>query len=216
MWCIPNVTSEFLVNMNDVLELYEKPFNKQEPVLCFDEKSKELHGTTRETRYGKITKQDYEYKRNGVVNIFMTVEPLSGFRTVAVTDTRKRLDFAQEIKRIVRLPRYRKVKKIHIVLDNLNTHNEKSLQENLSDSWCKKIMSKIEFHHTPKHASWLNMAEVELSIMSGQCTNKRIKDKESLMNEVQTWEEKRNTKKSTITWRFTKDDAKRVFKLGQN
>ena len=216
MWCIPKVTPEFIENMNDVLDIYEKPYNPKEPVVCFDEKSKELHDTIRKKIHGKITKQDYEYKRNGVSNIFMTIEPKAGYRSVNVTDTRKRLDFSDEIKRIISLKRYKNCTTLHIVLDNLNTHNEKSFKENLTQKQYEKIMKRIEFHHTPKHASWLNMAEVELSIMSAQCTNKRIKDKKTLKSELAIWEEKRNAKKSTITWRFTKDDAKRVFKLGQN
>lgn len=221
MWCIPKVTEEFIKRMEDVLTLYALPRNEKEPVLCFDEKSKELHKDSHKlkqcTKKGELRKRDYEYIRNGISNIFMTVEPRKGFRSTRVTTRRTRLDFAHEIKRIVELPHYINTTMIHFVLDNLNTHNEKSLIETFGKEESDRLMKRITIHHTPKHASWLNMAEIELSVMERQCTKKRIATRHSLSKELGFWEERRNEKKEMITWKFTVDDAKKVFKYrGQN
>lgn len=216
MWCIPKVTLEFIERMEDVLALYALPYNEKEPILCFDEKSKELHKESRTlqqcTRTGKVRRRDYEYIRNGTSNIFMTVEPKSGYRSTSVTRRRTRRDFAQEMKRIITLPCYQHATTIHIVLDNLNTHNEKSLIDTFGKEETEYIMKRIRLHYTPKHASWLNMAEVELSVMERQCTKKRIPTRYSLRKELSLWEERRNLSKKTITWKFTVLDAKKVFK----
>jgi DDE superfamily endonuclease len=169
MWCIPKLTPEFIERMEDVLDLYAKPYNKKEPVLCFDEKSKELHEDARphkKTKPHTLRRRDYEYVRKGTKNIFVTVEPKGGYRNVHMTARRTCSDFAHEIKRITSLSRYRNVHKIHIVLDNLNTHYEKSLIATFGEQKTIEMMRRIQFHHTPKHASWLNMAEIEIGVMS--------------------------------------------------
>jgi hypothetical protein len=203
--------------MEEVLTLYALPYNLEEPVLCFDEKSKELHGDTRtlhHTKDGAVRRRDYEYKRNGTRNIFMTVEPKGNYRTVRITRRRTRNDFAHEIKRITGLPRYRKATMIHIVLDNLNTHNEQSLLAAFGEDATHALMERVTFHHTPKHASWLNMAEIELSIMEGQCTKGRIPDAPHLKKKLNAWQRERNRLHAGINWKFTTDEARRVFRYG--
>jgi transposase len=215
MWCIPKVTPEFIVSMEEVLNIYALPYNPKEPVLCFDEKSKELHTETRtptNTAVGKVRRRDYEYKRNGTCNVFMMVEPKGGYRSAVVTGRRTRVDFGEEIKRIVTLPRYKKATAIHIVLDNLNTHNAQSLVEAFGEKKTQKLMQRIVFHHTPKHASWLNMAEIELSIMERQCTKGRIGDMALLTKKLLAWQTRRNEMNATINWKFSVQDAKKVFK----
>jgi transposase len=215
MWCIPKVTPEFLERMYDVLDIYAKPYDPKEPVICLDEKSKELHTDARihkPTEPGSVRKRDYEYVRHGTTNIFMTVEPRAGFRTTQVTERRTRTDFAKEIQRIVSLKRYKHADRIHIVLDNLNTHNEKSLVEAFGTEKTKRLMERIQFHHTPKHASWLNMAEIELSIMERQCTRGRVATTDELKRKLRIWNHDRNSEKKIIHWGFTKQDAKEVFK----
>lgn len=214
MWCIPKVTPEFVERMEDVLSLYEKPYDPEEPVICFDEKSKQLLKETRETkqtRKGKFRRRDYEYERNGTKNIFVTVEPKGGYRSVTVTERRTREDFAKEIQRIIHLRRYRKAKKIHLVLDNLNTHFEKSFLETFGKEKTKKIMECIQFHYTPKHASWLNMAEIEIGILDRQSIKGRIPTKEKLKERISVWQRKRNGKKSEIRWTFTVKKAREKF-----
>lgn len=217
MWCIPKITPEFKERMEDILALYALPYDLREPVLCFDEKSKELHSDAHKkpaTKAGRVQRRDYEYVRNGTANIFMTVEPKGGYRAPKVTTRRTRNDFAREIKRITELPRYKKARKIHIVLDNLNTHSEKSLIETFGEKETARIMRRIRFHHTPKHASWLNMAEIELSVMDRQCTKKRIGSAKMLAQELSAWRTRRNVAKVQIQWKFTVKDARRIFKYG--
>ncbi len=216
MWCIPKVTPEFVERMEDVLGCYALPYNANEPLLCFDEKSKELHKETRaikQTKEGKVRRRDYEYKRNGTRNIFMTVEPKGGYREATVTKRRTRIDFAAEIKRIVESPRYRNAALIHIVLDNLNTHNEQSLINAFGKEGSAALMRRIKFHHTPKHASWLNMAEIELSVMEGQCTKGRIGDASLLEKKLNAWQEMRNEAGAMINWTFTCMEAREKFKI---
>ena len=215
MWCVPTITPEFIEQMEGVLDLYARPYNPQEPVLCFDEKSKELHAETRAvqgTTEQKVRRRDYEYKRNGTTNIFMTVEPKGGYREARVTNRRTRVDFAHEIKRVLESARYQHANMIHIVLDNLNTHNEKSLVGTFGAETTARLMKRITFHHTPKHASWLNMAEIELSIMDGQCTRGRIADTASLKKKLRAWQRERNRTQRIINWKFTTDEARKVFR----
>lgn len=212
MWVIPTLTPEFVERMEDVLDLYGKPYNPREPVLCFDEKSKELRRDARPVIYGTIIRRDYEYVRNGTANVFITVEPEAGYRTTRATQHRKKPDFAREIRRIVNLSRYRKAKRIHIVLDNLNTHGEHSLIQTLGKREAKHILRRLAFHHTPKHASWLNMAEIELSILGRQALNRRIPTITALRIHLKAWQARRNKSMMKINWRFTKQDARRVFK----
>lgn len=219
MWCIPEITEEFKKKMEDVLDLYAKPYDPKNPVICFDEKSKQLIGNTRKpikATKNKPKKVDCEYKRNGTQNIFMAVEPKAGYRNVKITERRTRKDFAEEIKRIINLERYEEADKIHIVLDNLNTHFEKSLYEAFTKTEAEVILKRIEFHHTPKHASWLNMAEIELSILGRQCVNKRIPSKIMLARNILAWQKARNEKQAKINWKFTKEDARNVFKYDRH
>lgn len=215
MWCIPRVTPEFIERMEDVLALYQKPYTPHEPIICFDEKSKQLLKDTRErilTKEGKPARRDYEYQRNGTRNIFVSVEPKGGYRESSVTKRRTKQDFAKEVKRVTELPRYDKARCIHIVLDNLNTHFEKSFIETFSPTEAHSIIKRIVFHYTPKHASWLNMAEIELSVMSGQCLKGRIGTEEALKERLARWQTKRNDARAMIRWKFTKEDARKVFK----
>lgn len=152
MWCIPTLTPEFIERMEDVLDLYAKPYNPREPVICFDEKSKQLLEDIKhpqQANKGKLRRRDYEYKRRGAVNIFLSVEPYAGYRSAIATKRRTKADFARELRRIIQLPRYQRAKTIHIVLDNLNTHNEQSLEETFGKQKTKKIMRHIRFHYTP-------------------------------------------------------------------
>jgi len=217
MWCIPRVTPEFIERMEHILELYAKPYNSHEPVLCLDEKSKRLIKDMRLPQRAKekrLAHRDYEYERNGTCNIFMTVEPKGGHREVTVTAHRKKSDFSREVKRIVALPRYQTAKKIHIVLDNLNTHFERSFLETFGKDETKKIMSRIQFHYTPKHASWLNMAEIEIGIFSRQSIRGRIGTEEKLKEYAKLWQEGRNRERAMINWKFTAKDARVKFKYG--
>jgi hypothetical protein len=200
--------------MEDVLAVYARPYDPDQPVLCFDEKSKELRSDSRmglPAKEGCVRRRDYEYVRNGTANIFMTVEPKGGYRTALVTTRRTRTDFAHEIRRIIQLPRYKNATTIHIVLDNLNTHFEKSLTDTFEEKETSTIMRRIKFHHTPKHASWLNMAETELSIMERQCTRGRISDDTALREKLRAWQRDRNAARATINWKFTRKDAQNVF-----
>ena len=215
MWCIPNITPEFINRMEEVLDLYEKPYDAKEPVLCIDEKSKQLIEETRETRHtkaGKTRRKDYEYKRNGTRNIFVTVEPKGGHREATVTKRRTKQDFAKEVKRLINLPRYKDADIIHFVLDNLNTHFEKSFLETFGKEETRAIMSRIRFHYTPKHASWLDMAEIEIGILDRQCIRGRIPTEEALKEKIRVWKKERNRQKKRITWGFTVKDAREKFK----
>jgi len=209
MWCIQKITPEYRKRMYDLLDLYEEPYNPLKPVIGVDEKPKQLIEDSRtpiSSKPGKIEKQDYEYIRRGKVNIFMGVEPKGGKRCTEVTDTRKKPDFARYMQKVVDI-KYPRAELIRIVVDNLNTHNESSFYENLDMKEAKRILKKIEFHYTPTHASWLNVAEIEIGIMDRECTNRRIKSKEMLTKEVKAWEKRRNQQKKKIKWTFTKQKA---------
>lgn len=210
MWCIGVITKEYRLRMYALLKLYAKPYNPLYPVVCIDEKSKQLLAHSRTAiaaKQGSARKEDYEYKRNGTRNLFLTVEPKAGYRTVRVTSHRTREDFAKEMERVICLPRYKSAQNIHIVLDNLNTHFKKSFVETFGKQKARRILSRITFHHTPKHASWLNMAEIELSALERQCLKKRMEDEAMLIRETDAWEKKRNHAETKIRWTFTKQDA---------
>jgi len=201
--------------MYDILDLYEEPYNPKKPVVGLDEKPKQLLEDSRNPiliKPGKNAKEDYQYIRNGNANIFMAVEPKGGKRITQVTDQRTRKDFALFLKKVVKS--YINAKCIRIVLDNLNTHTEKSLFENLRQEEAKEIINKVEFHYTPKHASWLNVAEIEIGVMDTECTERRIKDKDMLEQEVRAWTTTRNKKRKKINWSFTKENADE--KLGKH
>lgn len=219
MWCIPNVTPEFVGSMEEILELYAKPYDTHEPVLCCDEQSTQLLKDTspvKHTKEGQLRRRDYEYERNGTRNIVVTVEPKGGHREVTVTERRQKPDFAKEITRIIELPRYRHAATIHIVLDNLNTHFEKSFIDTFGKGKSARIMRRVTFHDTPKHASWLNMAEMELGIFSRQSIKGRIPTAEALRNHASLWQQARNQACAMIRWKFTVWDAQVKFQYNSN
>jgi len=214
MWCIPKLTEEYIERMEDILDLYEKPYNPREPVICFDEKSIQLLEDTREeeqAREGVLRKRDYEYKRNGARNIFVTVEPKGGKRRTKVTARRTKKDFAYAVRQLI-VNQYPHARTIHLVMDNLNTHFKKSLSETFGAAEANRLWGRLTPHYTPKHASWLNMAEIEIGILSRQALKKRLGDERILKQETTAWERHRNRAGATITWTFTKKDARAVFK----
>jgi hypothetical protein len=210
MWCIQEITPEFRERMYDILDLYAEPYDPRRPVIGLDEKPKQLVEDSRKSiplKKGKATKQDYEYVHKGTANIFVAVEPKGGKRVTQVTDQRTRKDFAFFLRMLVK--KYADAECIRIVLDNLNTHNEKSLFENFWKEQADEILSKVEFHFTPKHASWLNVAEIEIGVMDTECTRRRIKDMKMLTQEVRAWTMRRNRQRKKINWAFTKQKADR-------
>ena len=209
MWCISEINQEFRERMYDVLDLYEEPYNPQDPVIGLDEKPKQLLEDKRKVipmSLGHIEKYDNEYIRRGKANIFMAIEFKAGKRTTRVTSRRTKKDFAKFVKHLVDKV-YPDAERLHLVLDNLNTHNESSFYEMYDKEEAERILDKIKFHYTPKHASWLNVAEVEIGVMDAECTKRRIPDKDLLRQEVMAWERKRNEQKKKIDWKFTKRKA---------
>jgi len=200
--------------MEYLLELYQKPYDFKRPMVCFDEKSLQLLADITGKlvlKPGCISKQDYEYKRNGTRNLFMFVAPKAGFRHVLVTNRRTKRDFAFAMRYLVDVI-YPDAECIDIVMDNLNTHHYHSLVEFFGKQEADRIMARVQFHYTPEHASWLNMAEIEFSILSKQCLSRRIPSEWVLTTEIIAWEESRNEKKSKIRWNFTVDEAQNIFK----
>jgi len=200
--------------MEDVLDLYAEPLDPKRPVVCFDEKPLQLLEETRVSRPvapGQPALMDHEYRRKGTANIFMAVEPRGGWRRVTVTERRTKLDFAAEMKQLVDVD-YPGAERIRVVLDNLNTHVLASLYEAYPASEARRIARRLEFHHTPKHGSWLNMAEVELSVLSGQCLDRRIADTVRFAREAAAWTAARNRDRVCIHWRFTIDNARTKLK----
>ena len=196
--------------MEDVLDLYAEPYDEKRPKVNFDETSKQLIQETRtglEAKADRVQRYDYEYKRNGVRNLFMICEPQAGWRHVAITQRRTKVDFAHQMKWLVD-ERYPEAEVIRVVFDNLNTHKVASLYEAFEPGEARRIAKKLEFHPTPKHGSWLNMAEIELSILERQCLDRRIGDEEMLRQEVGAYEKRRNGEKAVIDWQFTVDDAR--------
>jgi len=211
MWCIGRITAEYRERMYDLLGLYAKPYDAAEPVVCLDEKSKQLLQQTRRplpVSPGQMAKEDYEYKRAGTRNLFVAVEPRGGHREVEVTGRRTKLDFVAFVK-FLALEVYVRARKIHLVLDNLNTHFRASFEEIMGAKAAAAFLARLEFHYTPKHASWLNMAEIEIGILDRQCTGRRIGDEAQLCSEVLAWEQRRNREGCRIEWKFTRQDADR-------
>ena len=195
--------------MYDILDLYAKPYDPKCPVIGLDEKPKQLLEDTRKAISmipGHREKYDYEYVRNGNANIFMAVEFKAGKRTTRVTTRRTKRDFAKFVRHLVE-KKYPDAERLHMVMDNLNTHNETAIHEMYGSEKAERILGKIEFHYSPPHASWLNVAEIEIGIMDAECTRRRIPDKETLRREVMAWEKIRNKQKKKINWRFTKQKA---------
>lgn len=201
--------------MEHILELYHKPYDPKRPMVCLDEKSMQLLANITlplACQPGKPLRQDYEYKRNGTRNLFVLVEPKAGFRHVLVTRRRTKQDFAFVMRYLVDVLYPDPECIIDVVMDNLNTHHYHSLIETFGKAEADRIMQRLEFHYTPTHASWLNMAEIELSILSKQCLSRRLPDEWILTTEIIAWEDARNAKKASIRWNFTVDDARIVFK----
>jgi Rhodopirellula transposase. len=211
MWCIPpEQNAEFVCAMENVLEVYKRPFDPERPVVCFDEKSKQLVGEIAApipAAPGQVECRDYEYVRNGTANLFMLVEPLAGKRQVAVTSRRTKLDFAKQMKALVD-EHYPKAARITLVMDNLNTHRMSCLYEAFTPEEARRIAEKIEVIHTPKHGSWLNMAECELSVLDKQCLDDRIGDEPTLRRRVSIWNADRNNRSRKIDWQFKTADAR--------
>ena len=209
MWCITTITQEYRDRMYTLLDLYKQDYDERYPVVCMDEKSKQLIEDVRgilPLKPGSTAKYDYEYKRNGTRNIFVAVEPLAGKRKITVTRNRKKNDFAYFIKELVEQD-YKEAETIRLVLDNLNTHFVSSFYETFTIRESKKILSKIEFYYTPKHGSWLNMAEIEINIMGRECLARRIGQEDVLKSEINYWSQQRNKAKKKINWSFTRKDA---------
>jgi DDE superfamily endonuclease len=210
-WVIPpQANAEFVCAMEDVLEVYTRPYDPQRPQVCLDETSKQLVAETREpipTAPGQPERIDYEYERQGTANLFMVFEPLAGQRRVKVTARRTAVDFAHLIRELSD-EHYPDADTIVLVMDNLNTHKPASLYEAFAPTEARRLMKRVEIHYTPKHGSWLNMAETELSALTTQCLNRRIPALTTLRQEVAAWERRRNQAKATVDWRFTTPEAR--------
>ncbi len=196
--------------MEDVLEVYTRPYDSRRPQVCMDETSKQLLRDTREAlpmEPGSPERRDYEYERGGVVNLFLFCEPLRGRRWVEVTERRTKTDWAHRIRELVDV-RYPEAERIVLVMDNLNTHTPASLYETFEPEEARRLAEKLEIHHTPKHGSWLNMAEIELSVLGRQCLDRRVPDFESLQAEVRAWQKRRDEAGVKIDWRFGTEDAR--------
>jgi transposase len=202
--------------MEDVLDVYERPYDPQRPQVCLDEACKQLLGNKTQPwplqpgqadQVGYVERVDYEYERHGMANLFMMFEPLAGRRHVAVRERRTGVDWAHVVRELVDV-QYPEAEKIVLVMDNLNTHTPASLYEAFEPVEAKRIADKLEIHYTPKHGSWLNMAEIELSVLSRQCLKERMDNREYLQEQVAAWEEKRNNHTVKVDWRFTTADAR--------
>ena len=215
MWCIPKIDAEYVTRMEDVLALYAEPPNTRRPVVCFDETPRQLIGEERvpvRAEPGKRARFDYEYVRNGTANVFMFVDVNRPWRHAKVTDQRTCLDFAACMRDLVD-EHYPKAECIRVVLDNLSAHTPSALYQAFPAPEARRILSKLEFHFTPKHASWLNMVEIEIGVMAHQCLARRIGDKQTLIAEIAKWERRRNSERAKIQWMFTVDRARE--KLGR-
>ena len=213
-WSIPEATAEFVWHMEDVLEVYARPYDPTHPVICLDETSRQVVAETRApvpVAPGRAARHDPEYARDGVVNLFVVNEPLRGRRHVRVSTQRTRIDFAHCIQQLADV-HYPDAAQIVLVLDQLNTHSPASLYQAFPPAEARRLADKLEIHYTPKHGSWLNMAEIELSVLARQCLNRRLGDRARLEREVAAWEAARNTAATTIDWQFTTEDARLKLK----
>ena len=209
MWCIGRLTKEYRQRMYDLLDLYARPFRPGEPVVCLDEKSKQLLKDSRAPlpiRPGMPVRRDYEYVRAGTCNLFVAVEPKGGRRTVLVTDRRAKPDFVAFVRSLLEQV-YGTARRVHLVLDNLNTHFRKCFEEVLGVKEARALLRRVVFHYTPKHASWLNMAEIEIGILDRQCLDRRLPDRATLVSEVNAWQLLRNAEHRGIAWSFTRQEA---------
>lgn len=207
MWCVASLDDEYIQRMEEVLAIYEKPQKNSEPVVCLDERPiqllKNITSTSRMVHPGKIRKKDYEYKRKGTANAFCAIEPKKGRHFVQITKNRKAPQFAEMLRRIGRA--YPRAKKIHLIMDNLNTHTRKSLIENLGPKRGSNLWDRFKVHYTPKHGSWLNQAEIQISMFSRGCLGKdRIATRMTLAKRAAKWEHRMNKEKRKIDWNFTR------------
>jgi hypothetical protein len=203
-------SGEFVWHMEDVLDVYRRPYDPRCPNICLDETSKQLLADVRAgqaMKPGRVAREDYEYERHGVANLFLWCEPLTGRRHVEVTDRRTKEDWARVVKDLVD-SHYPDAERIVLVMDNLNIHTPAALYEAFEPAEAKRIADKLEIHHTPKHGSWLDIAEIELSALARQCLDRRIPDQDTLIKEVAAWEQERNAAQVTVDWQFTTADAR--------
>ena len=210
-WVIPpKQNADFVAAMEDVLEVYRRPYDPKRPVVCLDEQSKQLVKETRTpvaAKPGQNRREDYEYQRNGTANIFMLFEPLACWRHVKVTERRTMIDFAHVVRDLVD-ELDPEAETIVLVMDNLNTHKTGSLYEAFEPAEARRLIEKLEIHYTAKHGSWLNMAEIELSVLTRQCLDRRIEDRQTLATEIDAWETQRDDAEATIDWQFHTQDAR--------
>jgi hypothetical protein len=209
-WVIPRVGAEFVWRMEDVLDVYARPYDPKRPQVCFDEMLVQLIAETRNPlppKPGQPERFDYEYKRNGTRNLFVFFQPLAGRRHVLITEQRTKMDYAQAMRYLVD-ELFPEADVVVVVQDNLNTHTPAALYEAFEPAEAKRILNRLEFHYTPGHGSWLNMVEIELSILSEQCLDDRIPDEQSLRREVEAWQAERNEQRATVNWRFRTSDAR--------
>lgn len=210
----PAQNADFVAHMEDVLDVYERPYDCRFPVVCMDEQPTQLLKDTRqpiEAEAGKLKRVDFEYERNGTAVNFMFTEPLNGWRKVNVRERRTKLDWAEEIKELLDKD-YPKAEKIILVCDNLNTHKIAALYERFTAEEARLAARRLEIHHTPKHGSWLNIAEIELSVFTKQCLERRIGELETLRVEAENWYRRRNAGQKSVDWQFTTTDARKKLK----
>ena len=210
MWCIPKVDGEYVARMEDVLDLYAEAPDSRRPVVCFDESPVQLIGEARQpipAEPGRLERYDYEYRRNGTVNLFVFLDVHSPWRKVKVTERRAAEDYAHCMRDLVDI-HYPDAEIIRVVQDNLSTHSAGALYQMFPPAEARRILRRLEFHHTPKHASWLNMVEIEIGVLRGQCLDRRIDDPKRLRREITAWERRRNAARSRIKWMFTTDKAR--------
>jgi hypothetical protein len=216
MWCIPpQQDAAFVCQMEQVLEVYKRPYDSEHPVVCMDEQPKQLIAETRKpvpAAPGQPARVDYEYVREGVCNVWMFIEPLGRWRDVPVTDTRTSVDWAQQVRRVVNAPRFAQAKRITLVCDNLSTHALTAFYQAFEPAEALRLVQKLELVHTPKHGSWLNVAESELSVLTRQCLDRRIADQDIVTKEAGAWSKERNARQVGVDWQFTTDNARTKLK----
>lgn len=200
--------------MEDLLDLYAEPYDPKRPVVCFDERPTQLVRETRQplpAQPGRPQRFDYDYQRNGTANLFIVFQPLAGWRHIEVSERRTKLDFAGQMQALVD-EHFPQAERIRVVLDNLNTHTPAALYEAFAPAEARRILRKLEFHDTPKHGSWLNMVEIELSVLARPCLHRRLPDRATPQLEGSAWEQWRNTEQAKVEWRFTTADARTKLK----
>ncbi len=210
MWCVPQVDAEYVARMEDVLDLYAEEPDPKRPVVCFDESPTQLIGEVRQpipAEPGRIERYDCEYKRNGTVNLFVFMDAHRSWRKVKVTDSRTAVDFAACMRELVDV-HFPKAERVRVVMDNLSTHSAGALYQAFPPCEARRVLQRLEFHFVPKHASWLNMVEIEIGVLRGQCLDRRIATRKCLVSEIAAWERQRNASGARIKWMFTTDNAR--------